>query len=266
MFSKNQPFISAKAINDTIKKKYQEVCFFLRKILDSLNNSIVNASMATTALLDSSKSAAVLFASVILLSVNGCSSVRPYSGAEARKAPAFAYAPVYDTIIDPLCAALVPISKRMFFLKNDVNELKDRLWDGGSDQRIMRIDNNIDILKKEIWALSDIRKEILNTIYSIYPPYKAPDVIPYTGKKTGKKKDSRSVILVSLEDQREYEDAKMGEEIMSEEICYKPVIVAAQKKFESLPDSLKKPIEPIGTTGPVPRIRHYTPPPLYRNE
>jgi hypothetical protein len=210
------------------------------------------------------KTAILSISSSLFVAFYGCSSVKPYSSAEARPS-AFVYSPVYDTIIDPLCEVLVPVSKRIFFLKNDVKELKDRLWDGGSDQRIMRIDNNIDIVKKEIWALSDIRKEILNTIFSIYPPYKAPEVVPFTGKKTGRKKDSRSVILVCLEDQREYADAKMSEEIMSEEISYKPVIATAMKKFESLPDSLKKPIEPIGTAGPVPRIKPYTPPPLYRD-
>lgn len=212
------------------------------------------------------KAAVDLLAAMMVFSVCGCSSVRPYSAAEARKTPAFAFAPVYDTIIEPLHSALVPVYKRIFFLKNDVNELKERLWDGGSDQRIMRIDNNIDLLKKEMWALSDIRKEVLNTIYYIYPPYEAPEVVPYRGKKTPRKKDNKPVILVSLEDQREYEDAKMSDEKMSEEINLRPVIAAAMKKFDSLPDSLRKPIEAIGTAGPVPRIRPYTPPKLYRSE
>ena len=185
-----------------------------------------------------------------IVSVTGCSSMRPYSSAEARTR-SFTYVPVYDTIVEPLSEALVPIDKRIFFLKNDVKVLKSRLWDGGSDQRIMRIDNTIDILKKEIWALSDIRKEILNAIYYIYPPYEAPEVVPYRGKKTAKKKGTSSRILVSLEDQREYEDAKMCEEVLSEEIDYKPVIVRAIQKYESLPDSLKKPVQPIGTAGPV---------------
>jgi hypothetical protein len=206
-----------------------------------------------------------LLAVAAFLSVSGCSSVKPYSSAEARRPP-FVYPAVYDTIIDPLRTALVPIYKRIFFLKNDVNELKDRLWDGGSDQRVMRIDDNIDILKKEIWALSDIRREILNTIYYIYPPFEAPEVVPYLGKKTARKKNDRPVILVSLEDQRGYQDARMSEEILSEEINCRPLMVTAIKKYESLPDSLKKPLEPIGTAGPVPRIKPYTPPPLYRNE
>jgi hypothetical protein len=213
----------------------------------------------------STRAAIPLLTAVVIVSVAGCSSVRPYSGAESRTPP-FVYAPVYDTIIDPLRNALLPIYKRIFFLKNDVSELKDRLWDGGSDQRVMRIDENIDILKKEIWALSDIKKEILNAIYFIYPPYQDPEVVPYLGKKTARKKNTRPVILVSLEDQREYADARPAEEKMSEEIRYKPLIALAVKKFDALPDSLKKPIEPIGTAGPVPRIRPYNPPPLYRSE
>ena len=206
--------------------------------------------------------AAALIAAVSFI-VAGCSSVRPYSSAENRT-PAFVYAPAYDTIIDPLCAALVPVCKRIFFLKNDISELKERLWDGGSDQRIMRIDENIDILKKEMWALSDIRKEILNTIYYIYPPYQAPEVVPYRGKKDAGKKHDRHFILVSQEDQREYKNAKMTEEKMSEGLGHEPLIAMAVKKFEALPDSLKPPLQPIGSAGPVPRIRPYKPPPLYR--
>jgi hypothetical protein len=206
--------------------------------------------------------AAALTAAVLFI-VAGCSSVRPYSSAENRT-PAFVYAPAYDTIIDPLCTALVPVCKRIFFLKNDVSELKERLWDGGSDQRIMRINENIDILKKEMWALSDIRKEILNTIYYIYPPYEAPEVVPYRGKKDAGKKRDKPLILVSREDQREYEDAKISQDVMSEQMDLRPLIAMAVKKFEALPDSLKPPLQPIGSSGPVPRIRPYKPPPLYR--
>jgi hypothetical protein len=208
------------------------------------------------------RSGVLLFA-VALLSVAGCSSVRPYS-ASANKTPPFAYSPVYDTIIEPLCTTLVPIYKRIFFLRNDVAELKDRLWDGGSDQRIMKIDDHIDILKKEIWALSDIRKEILNTIYCIYQPYEAPEVVPYQGKKASRKKNAPTVILVSQEDQRAYQNAKLADEILSEELEFKPFIAVTMSRFNALPDSLKPPIQPIGTPGPVPRIRPYTPTPLYR--
>ncbi|MBN2187908.1 MAG: hypothetical protein JW699_00530 [Chitinispirillaceae bacterium] len=221
--------------------------------------------MDASALFLPHKSVAALLAAAALLSIQGCSSVKPYSAAEARAQP-FAYAPVYDTIIDPLSSVIAPIYKRIFFLKNEVSELKDRLWDGGSDQRVMRIDENIDMLKKEIWALSDIKKEILNALYYIYPPFEDPEVVPYLGKKTARKKNKRPVIMVSLEDQREYQDARMCEDIMSEQLNCRPLIAAAIKKFESLPDSLKKPVEPIGTAGPVPRIRPYTPPPLYRGE
>jgi hypothetical protein len=209
------------------------------------------------------RSIAALLVAVVLCIVAGCSSVRPYSSVENRT-PAFVYAPTYDTIIDPLHGELAYIYKRIFFLKNDVSELKERLWDGGSDQRIMRIDKNIDVLKKEIAALSDIRKEILNAIYYIYPPYKAPEVVPYRGKKDAGKKRGPAIILISLEDQREYEDAKMNEEIMSEKMDPRPLIAMAVKKFEALPDSLKRPLQPIGSSEPVPRIRPYTPPPLYR--
>jgi hypothetical protein len=204
-------------------------------------------------------------AAATLLAAAGCNPHR-YSSAELRKKTAFVFPSVYDTIITPLNCELVPIYKRMFFLKNDVDELKARLWDGGSNQRVMKIDNNIDLLKSEINALSVIRREILNTIYYIYPAYENPEVLPYRGKSKSYKKITRTVILVTAEDQREYLDAKSNEEKLSEEIEYKPLLAIALKKFDALPDSLRKPIEALGTPGPVPRIRPYTPPPLYRKE
>ena len=209
------------------------------------------------------RAALLALAAVMLLAASGCNAHR-YSSAELRKKTAFVFPPVYDTIITPLNTELVPIYKRMFFLKNDVDELKARLWDGGSNQRVMRIDNTIDLLKSEIYALSAIRREILNTIYYIYPAYENPEVLPYSGKSKSYKKITRTIILVTAEDQREYLDAKSNEEKLSEEIDYKPLVATALKKFDALPDSLRKPIEPIGTPGPVPRIRPYTPPPLYR--
>jgi hypothetical protein len=49
---------------------------------------------------------------------------------------------------------------------------------------------------------------------------------------------------------------------MSEEIKYLPLIATAKRQYAKLPDSLKKPIEPLGSPGGVPRIQPYTPPPL----
>jgi hypothetical protein len=207
---------------------------------------------------------AVLVAVVAFFSMVGCSSVRPYSMAVSTKTAGFVFPPVYDTIIEPLRSELVPVCKRIFFLKNEVNELKDRLWDGGSDQRIMKIDNNIDVLKKEIYALSDIRREILNAIYYVYPPYEKPEIVPYGGKNDHGKKNGKNVIVVSLEDQWEYQNARSNDENLSDELEYQPLIVTAMKKFDALPDSLKPPLQAIGMPGPVPRIRPYTPPPLYR--
>lgn len=210
------------------------------------------------------KASVQVLAAVALLLAAGCTAHR-YSNAELRQKALFVFPPVYDTIIEPLHTELVPIYKRMFFLKNDVDELKNRLWDGGSNQRVMRIDNNIDILKSEINALSAIRREILNTIYYIYPGYEYPEIVPYGGKNKSYKKITGAIILVTLEDQQEYLNAKSNDEKLSEEIDYMPLLATALKKFDALPDSLRKPIQPIGTPGPVPRIRPYTPPPLHRN-
>lgn len=209
------------------------------------------------------KTAALALTAAALAAMTGCNAHR-YSNAELRLKTAFVFPPVYDTIISPLNNELIPIYKRIFFLKNDIDELKARLWAGGSNQRIMKIDFNIDLLRKEVYALSDIRRELLNTIYYIYPPYEHPEVVPYTGANKSYKKITKPIILVTSEDQRNYLDAKSNEEKLSEEIEYRPLLASALKKFDALPDSLKKPIEPIGTPGPVPRIRPYTPPPLLR--
>jgi hypothetical protein len=124
----------------------------------------------------------------------------------------------------------------------------------------MRIDDRIDTLRHEIYQLQAIRREILNTIYYIYPAYETPDVVPYTGANKAYKKTKKPIILITAEDEREYRQAKAMEEKLSEEIEYKPVIKIAVKKYAQLPDSLKKPIQPIGSGGPAPRIPPYPPP------
>jgi hypothetical protein len=205
--------------------------------------------------------AALLLATGAFLSMTGCSHMHRYSNAELREKEVFVFPPLYDTLIAPLNDELIPIYKRIFFLKHDIEELKDRLWDGGSNQRVMKIDDRIDTLRHEVYLLSDIRREILNTIYTIYPAYQTPQVVPYTGKDKKYEKFTKTIILITSQDQREYENAKSAEEKMSAEIDYQPLIAAAMKQYKALPDSLKKPIQPIGTPGGVPRIAPYEPPP-----
>jgi hypothetical protein len=199
---------------------------------------------------------------VLILSIADC-RVHRYSNAELLKHEAFVFPAVYDTIIQPLHEQTIPISKRIFFLKNDVSEFKERLWDGGSNQRVMKIDNRIDTLNHEIFVLSSIRREIINSIIFIYPTYQPPQIVPYTGKDKTYETFTKPIILITSEDQHEYEQAKSTGEKMSEELDYKPLLATAMRQYSKLPDSLKRPIQPLGTPGVAP-IPPYTPPPLPR--
>jgi hypothetical protein len=196
---------------------------------------------------------------VAILCSAGC-GIHRYTNPELLKKTVVTFPKEYETIVAPLDSQLVPVRKQIFFLKHDVDGMKDNLWDGGSNQRIAKIDNNIDIVKKEISALSGIRRELLNTIYYIYPTYVEPEIVPYIGENKKYKKFSTPIILVTLQDQRAYLDAKSGGEKMSETIVYKPLIKTAMRRYEGLPDSLKPKIQPIGSPGPVRRLQPYTPP------
>lgn len=186
-----------------------------------------------------------------------------YSNAELLKHEAFVFPPVYDTIIQPLHDVIIPISKRIFFLKKNADELKERLWDGGSNQRIMKIDNRIDNLKHEVFLLSTIRREIINNILFFYPTYQTPQIVPYTGRDKVYEKFTKPIILITSEDERAYQQAKSVGEKLSEELDYKPILAKAMRQYGKLPDSLKRPIQAIGTQGVAP-IPQYTPPPLPR--
>ena len=197
----------------------------------------------------------LLFA--VCLSIVDCGTHR-YTNVELQKKAVVTYPKEYETIIQPLDRELVPIRKQIFFLKHDVDEMKDKLWDNGTNQRIVRIDNNIDTAKKEISALSAISREILNTIYVIYPCYTEPEIVPYRGENKNYKKITTSIILVTLQDQHEYLNARSGGEKLSETIVYKPLIKTAMRQFAGLPDSLKPKIQPVGSPGPVRKLRPYT--------
>jgi hypothetical protein len=194
-----------------------------------------------------------------ILCVVSC-GVRMYKNPELLKQTAVTFPKEYETIITPLDSQLVPIRKGIFFLKNEIAVMKDNLWDGGSNQRIMRIDDNIDSTRKEISALSAIRKDILNTIYAIHPGYREPEIVPYQGEEIKYKKFTTPIILITLQDQRAFEDMKANGEKLSKNIVYKPLIRNAMIQFEALPDSLKPKIQPIGSPGPVRRLGPYTPP------
>jgi len=220
---------------------------------------IMDESMAHTFLTAKRIVLPLVNLSLIIFFLPGC-GIHRYENPAIMKKPVPAAPNEYETIIAPLDSELVPIGKQLFLLRNDVADMKNKLWDGGSNQRINRIDNNIDTAKKEISALSRIRKELLNTIYYIDPGYVEAEVVPYKGEKTNYKKGNAPVILVTLQDQRAYLDARENGERLSETIEYRPLIRMAMKQFESLPDSLKPKIQPIGSPGPVRHLEPYTPP------
>ena len=152
---------------------------------------------------------ALLSAAMALLAIPGC-GIHRYTNPDLLKKTEVTFPKEYQNIISPLDSALVPIRKRIFLLRNDVAKMKDKLWDGGSNQRITRIDDNIDTARKEISTLSAIQKEILNTIYHIYPGYEEPEILPYVGEGKKYKEIKKPIILVTLQDQRDYEDVKSG--------------------------------------------------------
>lgn len=201
----------------------------------------------------------MFLAGIAFLSIVDC-GIHRYTNPELQKKTVVTFPKEYETIVAPLDSELVPISKQIFLLKNDVADMKNRLWDGGSNQRVARIDNNIDTARKEISVLSSIRKELLNTIYYINPAYVEAEVVPYKGENAKNKKTNAPVILVTLQDQRTYLDAKENGEKLSRTIVYKLLIRTAMRQFESLPDSLKPKIQPLGSPGPVRRLEPYEPP------
>jgi len=189
---------------------------------------------------------------------SGCGMHR-YTNVELHQKAKATFPKEYEEIITPLDSVLIPVRKRIFLIKLDIDELKQKLFEAGTNQRVARIDDNIDILRSESSALSTIRREILNTILSIYPAYIEPDVFPYQGEKKDYKEITKRIIIVTQADQQEYKNSK-DDEKMSETYEYKPFIRMAMKQFASLPDSLKPKIHPIGSTGPVPPIKPYDKP------
>jgi hypothetical protein len=216
--------------------------------------------MSRTLFFLSRKKSVVFFLLYIpLVFFAGCGFHR-YTNLELRRQTVVTFPGEYKAIIEPLNNEIIPISKRIYFLKRDVDELKDKLWEEGLNQRIMRIDNNIDIIRKEISALSAVRREILNTIYYIYPEYVEPQIVPYIGEKKKYKKFTKPIILVTLQDRQEYLNSKSNNEKMSESVSSKYLIATALKQFKQLPDSLKPSLRPIGSPGAIGKIQPYTPP------
>ncbi len=173
-----------------------------------------------------------------------------YSNTELLKKTFATYPPQYGDIIRPLDSSLVPIRKQLFFLKNEVAELKDKLWDAGTNQRIMKIDDRIDSLHKEISSLSVLHKEMVNVIIRIYPAYKEPAIVAYTGNGNTYKKTDGPIILITQQDKADYLRCRDMAEKMSQSVEYRNLIVFAMKQYYELPDSLKPALQVVGAQLP----------------
>ncbi len=194
-----------------------------------------------------------VFLSVILLF--SCAT-KLYKRAELEELTKIEYPPEYEEIIQPLTLELSAILKELFFLNADIAKMKDQLWDGGSNHRIMRINDNIDITKEEIGKLNKMRREILNTIDMIIPDFKEPVVVGYKGeKKRYEKIKKKTIILASLEDQMVYNATKANGDKLSQDLSYKEIIDSALADFNSIQKKKKLELTRIGEKGPVKKIQ-----------
>lgn len=192
----------------------------------------------------------LLFAVMCTCLLCGHCGMHRYTTAELLKKTGMSCPARYDDILRPLDSTLAVVCKQIFFLKNDIAGLKDKLWDVGTNQRIMKIDDRIDTLRKEVSALSTMRKEIINGICRIFPAYKEPQIVAYKGNQKPYQKITEPVILITQQDQSEYLQARAKEEKKSQTIVYRHLIVLAMKQYYELPDSLKPAIQVVGAQLP----------------
>ncbi len=184
-------------------------------------------------------------------------SMKRYTRPELESFTRIDYTPQYKEIIEPLVFELSVVLKEIYFLKNDVAAMKDKLWDGGSNHRIMKINDDITITKREITELNIIRREILNVIYKIMPGFKEPEVIGYKGDKKKYKrleKMNRPIILASLEDQVAFTEMKERGEKTSDDKSYKETIEIAMTEWRKIQAKIPQKPTPIGAKGPVKKI------------
>ncbi len=196
---------------------------------------------------------AIIFLFLLLFSC----SMKRYSRPQLEAFTKISYTPKYKELAEPLVVELSVVLKEIFFLKHDVAAMKDKLWDGGSNHRIMKINDDIDILKSEISRLKLIRREILSAINTIMPGFKEPLVIGYKGGKEKYErleKMNRPIILASLNDQNTYNAAKYRGEKLSAEQSYRKTISVAMSTYKSIESKRQKRLNPIGAKGPVKKI------------
>ncbi len=198
----------------------------------------------------------VIPAFLFLLLICSCSMKR-YSRPQLESFTKINYTTKHKELTEPLVIELSVVLKELFFLKHDVAKMKDKLWDGGSNHRIMKINDNIRITKGEISRLKLIRREILSAINTIMPGLKEPVVIGYKGDKEKYErleKMNRPIILASLNDQTIYNAAKYQGEKLSTDRSYKKTIRVAMSAYQTTESKLRKKPIPIGTKGPVKKI------------
>lgn len=188
-----------------------------------------------------------------LFMLSACTT-KIYTRPELEKFAEFACPAEYKEIVQPIVTELTVCRKEIFFLKEEVAEMKDRLWDAGSNHRVMKINDEIDIVKKEIWRLKCIYKEMFNTIMTIYPGYEEPSIVPYKGYRQRYEKIKKPIIIVSLEDQREYESRRQYDEKLFQDTAYKKVINDALAQYQLLQKNYSPGPTPIGAKGPVKKL------------
>lgn len=186
-----------------------------------------------------------------------CCSMKRYTRPELEAFTKIEYTPRHKKMIEPLVLELSVVMKELFFLKHNVAAMKDKLWDGGSNHRIMKINDDITLTKREITNLNTIRREILNAIYKIMPGFKEPVVVGYKGDKKKyerMEKMNRPIILASLEDQVAFNAMKGRDEKVSDDKSYKETINVAMIEYNKNQAKNTQPLTPIGVKGPVKKI------------
>ncbi len=192
-----------------------------------------------------------LLVTTVLLTVS-CSTKR-YSGNELQKhEDRVRITGKHKEIAAPLIPLLKEVMKQVFLIENKVSDLKDKLWETGSNHRVARTNSRIDEIKNELYRLRDIRDDLLGAIQHIDPGFTKPEVIPYKGDNKRYEKIDKPIVLVTLEDKQYFETMISTEERYSESMDFEKRINEILHKYKRA-CSGKDPT-PIGAPGPVRKI------------
>jgi hypothetical protein len=161
----------------------------------------------------------------------------------------------FHLIIKPLVTDLSVVLKALYIFKKERERLKDNLWDGGTNQRILRIDDKISSVNREILRLNQMRAEILDLIYLIVPDFTEPVAIGYLGEQKRYQKITKPIILVGSEDLLNHRKmVENGERVFPDQ-SYKYTVRTSRDRYEALIKSeCPIPLVPIGAKGPVKKL------------